>query len=890
MDKKKDEEEEYEDEEEEEEEDDEDKDINKQEIPKKEEPKKEEIIKEHIKIENKKIENENDKKEEKKEEDDNEEEEEEEDDDEEEKKEIKKEDKIEEKKEGIKNNNNDEIIKKTEEKEPLKKEEPKKDEPKKEEPKKEEAKKEETKKEEPKKEEPKKEETKKKEDSKNETNDIEKPINEKKTSIGSTPPVIPKFHIPKSSSNPNILINKNVLTNLNANEIRFKDILETSKLNHIKNNNIKTQKGCYKCNNIYLSEEDYTTFSCGHKSCEECLIKDLLLLKFKNIENKEKIIFSCICLIGKSPEYEYENFIEKIKKINLSKQQIHKCKNHQNEAYKYCKDCELWLCTECLTVHEVFNKNHILSDNGVPLRIRCQLHDNEFTQFYCLQCNQEVCPFCITKIGKHWEHKTIKFEKMENFANEIFNKLKYKTYEECEQNLNDIRDKNINEKNNRIEDFKSKTQMLIDKIKVMENKYINEINEKINYLNKVIDVMKECYKYFYLMISKEKKEYNDLNFLREISEINTIKSLYSSYDFISKAFTEIENFEAYKNYFSYNIIPDNSNFQYSSKFEKIFHKKKRLYESPKSDIRIQSKYTIQSPKFTDIKYDKVINTKNGNIYAITKINDDEIAIARGNNIYLIQNLNSYVYETIDKYPPLIGHSKNIICMTLLTENKLASGSEDKTIKIWDISKKKLLFSLNSNYQKIDSLLPYKNNCLIVGAFNTIKIIKLDSKKEIISLFGHEKSICCIIEIYPDIIATGSYDNTIKLWDIKNRACELTLYGHDSPVFCLLLLKDGRLISGSGSKNKSLKVWNLDKKICEFSLIGHRREVRDIKQLKNGLVITASMDTTIKIWNIKKRICVQTLISHHDVIFCLCLINNHNFISGGRDHDVIIWKY
>ena len=229
-------------------------------------------------------------------------------------------------------------------------------------------------------------------------------------------------------------------------------------------------------------------------------------------------------------------------------------------------------------------------------------------------------------------------------------------------------------------------------------------------------------------------------------------------------------------------------------------------------------------------------------------------------------------------------------MTLLPGYKLASSEEEKVIKIWDLSEKKLISSISKNYKRINSLFSYKNNCLIIGAYNDIKIINIETKEEIMTLIGHEKSICCIIEISPDILATSSYDNSIKVWNLNKKDCEYTLYGHDSPVFCIIKLRDGRLISGSGSKDKALKVWNLDKKICEFSLIGHKREVRDIKQLRNGLVATASMDKTIKIWNLYRRICIQTLVIHNDVVFSLCVIDKNRFISGGREPDIINWKY
>ena len=871
-----------------------------------------------------------------------EEEEEEEDDEEEEKKEeIKKEEKNEEKKEGKKEEKKEEKkeTQNEEKKDEVKIEEKKKVEIKEEEKKeekeeiKEEEKKEKEIKEDKKEEEKEniinKEETKKeiKEEIKNEIKEEPKEINETeikpkneepkketelntenidntedlKSNKATRPPTKTKFNITKSSSASNILqssLNKNTskenLNNLNAKEIRFKDIYEISKRYYLKQYNLKNQNGCFKCNIKDLPEENYITFSCGHKSCQECLIKDLLLLQFKNLENKENVQFNCICLIGSSPQYPYQDFIEIIKKINESKQLRHQCNQHKNDAIKYCKDCELWLCDECLTIHEVFNKSHTLSEKGVPLRFKCKLHNNEFTQFYCLQCNEEICPFCLTKIGKHSEHRTIKFEKLEKLGEEIINKLKYKNYEDCVKNLDNIREKNINEKNKQIENFQIQIQNLIEKIKSIEDNYIKQINEKIEYLNHVIDVMKESYKYFYLMLSKEKKEYKDLTFLREIAEINNIKSFYSNYDDISKAYKLIDKFGLdNKLYYTYGIKMDTTPFQFSAKFEKVFYKKFKMNKSNeenKKEIRIKSKYNLQNMNYPEIKYDKNINTKEGNIYSICKTNKDEIAVACGNDIYIISDLSSDIYKSIDKYPCLKSHTKNIICMTVLPENKLASAGEDTFIKIWNLYNKKLFSSISKNYKRIDSLLSYKNNCLLVGAYNIIKIINYETKEELVSLMGHDKSICCIREIYPDILATSSYDNTIKVWDLNYKVCEYTLYGHDSPVFCILLLKDGRLISGSGSQNKSLKVWNLDKRICEFSLIGHKREVRDIKQLRNGLVVTASMDKTIKIWNIHKKICVQTLISHNDVIFSLCVIDKKRFASGGRDKDVIIWKY
>jgi WD40 repeat protein len=296
-------------------------------------------------------------------------------------------------------------------------------------------------------------------------------------------------------------------------------------------------------------------------------------------------------------------------------------------------------------------------------------------------------------------------------------------------------------------------------------------------------------------------------------------------------------------------------------------------------------------KYKEIKYEKSIKAKKGTIYSITKINNDEIAVACGNEILII-DINKKTNESeflFNEYPSLIGHTKNVLCLSLLSENKLVSGSEDKSPKIWDITDKKCINTISSDFQRIDSILPLQDNIIILGTHNIIKIINIETKEEISSLIGHQKSICSIIRINNVLIASSSYDNSINIYNIQTNEFKFSLLGHDSPVFCILLLRDGRLISGSGSWNKSLKIWNLDKRKCECTLIGHKREVRDIKQLNNGWIITASNDKTIKVWDIHKKICIQTLISHYDIIFSLCIIDKNKFVSGGRDQDIIIWK-
>jgi WD40 repeat protein len=91
---------------------------------------------------------------------------------------------------------------------------------------------------------------------------------------------------------------------------------------------------------------------------------------------------------------------------------------------------------------------------------------------------------------------------------------------------------------------------------------------------------------------------------------------------------------------------------------------------------------------------------------------------------------------------------------------------------------------------------------------TIKIWDVLAEQEIRTLTGHTGRVTSVA-YSPDgrQIASGSLDSTIKIWDASTGKEIRTLEGHTHVVRNVAFSPDGRRIA-SGSRDKTIKIWDV----------------------------------------------------------------------------------
>jgi len=143
---------------------------------------------------------------------------------------------------------------------------------------------------------------------------------------------------------------------------------------------------------------------------------------------------------------------------------------------------------------------------------------------------------------------------------------------------------------------------------------------------------------------------------------------------------------------------------------------------------------------------------------------------------------------------LDGHSGSVWALCMLSDGRLASGSVDHTIGLWEARTGAETARLKGR-SDVYSLLSLPDGRLISG-HNKIRLWDVKTETETATLDTHSSWVTALCMQSDARLVSGSTDNVIRLWDMTARqAREMTRLEVDAPVRCLAALSDGRVVAG-----------------------------------------------------------------------------------------------
>lgn len=242
---------------------------------------------------------------------------------------------------------------------------------------------------------------------------------------------------------------------------------------------------------------------------------------------------------------------------------------------------------------------------------------------------------------------------------------------------------------------------------------------------------------------------------------------------------------------------------------------------------------------------------------------------------------------------LSGHFSSINALAFSSDGTtLASGSADRTVKLWNIDSRIPRCTLSGHSSLVEAVIfSPEGRTLVSGSWDyTVKFWNVDTGELIHTISEHSGWIKCLA-ISSDglIIVSGSADKSIKIWETNSLSVQTSLCEHTGAIHSLAISPDGQIFA-SGSADKTIKVWNLCSGDVQLTLKGHSEPVNSLAFSPSGqILISGSADQTIKIWHLASGTVLHTLTEHSDSVTSIVINKQGNIlVSGSADNTIKIW--
>lgn len=444
----------------------------------------------------------------------------------------------------------------------------------------------------------------------------------------------------------------------------------------------------------------------------------------------------------------------------------------------------------------------------------CNEHDIEST-IYCIQCKKYICNKCMN----HQSHNCFKLEQ----------KIQIST-------LND----QIKDGFNHINNYCRELKFMLIKVYFTKINQIEHSYQSFRMINNDILNLYQC-----IVDNYSNKDYNLTRNVMNINHINLYKW---------KSDTVNESLIDYFN--NYSLLQDS--------IADVLNVKeiKTIKEHNES---VNSLLLLQDGRLASCSTDKTINIYNLNnnyhcdiriktghtngVTYICELEKNKIASCSLDKSIKIWSISKSTYQCEHTYQE--AHSNYIWKVILMPNNRIASCSKDKTIKIWKCQYPyTMIKELEGHSQSVKTLIQLKEKDKLLSASNIdFSLIIWDS-----SSYNCDKVInninCCDINSLYEIdnhrVIVGGFQMITIINVDSYKVEEKYLNEQLDYVYSLMMLRDGNILCGCVQG----KIYKYNIKLNTITVsenTSHNSHIFDLVSVNKHQFISCSYDKTIKIW-------------------------------------------
>jgi WD40 repeat protein len=250
---------------------------------------------------------------------------------------------------------------------------------------------------------------------------------------------------------------------------------------------------------------------------------------------------------------------------------------------------------------------------------------------------------------------------------------------------------------------------------------------------------------------------------------------------------------------------------------------------------------------------------------------------------------------------LKGHSGWVTGIAFSADgHRLASGSSDQTVKLWDVSTGQETSTVASKIKEVQALAFSRDGHWLAAenSINTVTLWDATTGREV-RRFPSNKPLRVLgtswvysIAFSPDgrWLASGVDDKTVRLWDVETGQPVRDLTAARRSVIYIAFSPDGRWLA-SGGDDRTIKVWEVAAGKEILTLRGHKKNVYAVVFSPNGRYLaSASADKSVKLWDVTTGREIHTLTGHGGAVTSIAFSPDSRWLaSGSWDRTIKIWN-